>query len=142
LQRQRSELRLGKPVKMSRFIYLYVLQSKTWPDRFYIGRTRDLRSRLRRLNTGQVLHTAKRRPWRIKTYLALSDARRVTALERYLKSRLRQSVYKEAPLTYGVCFLSTVGARSVWVKAKLKSRQATQDVGQSHVFFNSRFSNR
>jgi len=37
---------------------------------------------------------------------------------------------------------STVGARSAWVKAKLKSREATQDVGPSHALFNLRFSNR
>jgi predicted GIY-YIG superfamily endonuclease len=71
---------------MSRFTYLYILQSERYPDRFYIGRTRDLRARLRQHNAGQVPHTAKWKPWLIKTYLALSDGERATALERYLKS--------------------------------------------------------
>jgi hypothetical protein len=37
LPQSRSELRLGKPSDMSRFIYLYMLQSEQYPDRFYIG---------------------------------------------------------------------------------------------------------
>jgi len=71
---------------MKRFTYVYILQSENWADRFYIGRTLDLRARLSQHNAGRVPHTAKWKPWRIKTYLALSDRGRATALERYLKS--------------------------------------------------------
>jgi len=44
---------------MSRFIYLYILQSEACPDRFYIGRTLDLRARLRRHNAGQSATRSK-----------------------------------------------------------------------------------
>lgn len=64
---------------MSRFIYLYILQSEQYPDRFYIGRTRELRARLSQHNTGHVRHTTNWKPWRIKTYLALSEAARAAA---------------------------------------------------------------
>ena len=48
-----------KDSSMSRFVYVYILQSEANPDRFYIGCARDLRERLRRRNAGEVLHTAK-----------------------------------------------------------------------------------
>jgi predicted GIY-YIG superfamily endonuclease len=80
---------------MSRFIYLYILQSELYLDRFYVGRTQDLRARLRQHNGGQVRHTAKWKPWRIKTYVALSDAARATALERYLKSASGRAFIKK-----------------------------------------------
>jgi putative endonuclease len=51
---------------------VYIL--KSLDDRhFYVGVTEDLRSRLTKHNAGEVPHTPKYRPWRIKTYLAFSD---------------------------------------------------------------------
>jgi putative endonuclease len=89
----------GQSENMDRFTYLYILQSEAHPERFYTGRTLDLRVRLRRHNEGMVPHTAKWKPWRIKTYIALSNTDRALALERYLKSSLRQSVYQKTPVT-------------------------------------------
>ncbi|PYK39731.1 MAG: excinuclease ABC subunit C [Verrucomicrobia bacterium] len=80
---------------MGRFIYLYILQSEACADRFYIGRTSDLRARLGQHNAGRVPHTTKWRPWRIKTYLALSDSERARALERYLKSASGRAFIKK-----------------------------------------------
>jgi putative endonuclease len=37
-------------------------------------------------NAGDVAHTAKYKPWRLKTYTAFSDERRAMAFEKYLKS--------------------------------------------------------
>ena len=81
-------LRLGKPdfASMSQFFYVYILQSTIDPERFYIGCTRDLRARLRTHNSGAVAHTVKCKPWRVKTYVALSDEGCARELERYLKS--------------------------------------------------------
>ena len=39
---------------MTRFTYVYILQSEADPDHFYIGRTQDLRARILRHNSGQV----------------------------------------------------------------------------------------
>jgi predicted GIY-YIG superfamily endonuclease len=71
---------------MRGFTYVYILQSQRDPGHFYTGRTNDLRERLVRHNTGKVPYTAKWKPWRIKTYIALSDPQRAPELERYLKS--------------------------------------------------------
>jgi len=65
--------------------YVYILQSESAPDRFYVGVTDDLRTRLLRHNAGQVSHTSKYLPWRLNTYLAFSDEKRAVAFERYLK---------------------------------------------------------
>lgn len=67
-------------------IYVYILQSISGPDRFYVGLTRDLRARLDRHNAKSVTHTAKYAPWSIKTYTAFSDEAQAVAFERYLKS--------------------------------------------------------
>jgi predicted GIY-YIG superfamily endonuclease len=37
-------------------------------------------------NVGEVPHTSKYRPWRLKTYIAFSDETRAIAFEKYLKS--------------------------------------------------------
>jgi len=58
---------------MAKFFYVYVLQSHVDPERFYSGLTDDLPMTLKRHNSGQVLHTAKWKPWRLKTYVGFSD---------------------------------------------------------------------
>ena len=66
--------------------YVYILRSLQTPERFYVGVTGDLRSRLTRHNAGEVSHTSKFVPWEIKTYVAFSDEGQAHAFERYLKS--------------------------------------------------------
>lgn len=51
-----------------------------------MGLTADLRARLRKHNAGEVSHTSKFMPWRIKSYFAFSEEDRAVAFERYLKS--------------------------------------------------------
>jgi putative endonuclease len=68
------------------FSYIYILQSLTDDERFYTGLTDDLKDRLRRHNAGEVSHTTKHRPWRIKTAVAFADRERVAAFEGYLKT--------------------------------------------------------
>ena len=83
------------PEQVNRFTYVYILQSEINPDHFYIDRTQDLRVRVSRHNSGQVRHTSKWKPWRLKTYLALSDSSRAVALERYLKSASGRALLKK-----------------------------------------------
>ena len=66
--------------------YVYLLESEPYPDHFYTGVTEDLRDRLGRHNAGQVTHTAKFRPWRLKTYIGFTDEQKAVAFERYLKT--------------------------------------------------------
>ena len=47
------ELRLGKPV-MTKFFYVYILQSEADPQRFYTGLADDLRTRLKNHNSGRI----------------------------------------------------------------------------------------
>jgi putative endonuclease len=95
-----SELRLGKPDEVGTklrcrlisqiedmdFTCVYILQSKADLARYYTGLTDDIKDRLRRHNAGEVSHTAKFKPWRIKTAIAFTDRDRAAAFEQYLKS--------------------------------------------------------
>lgn len=65
--------------------YVYILESLD-SDHFYVGIADNLRTRLVKHNAGEVTHTSKYRPWRIKTYIAFSDEKQAFAFERYLKS--------------------------------------------------------
>jgi predicted GIY-YIG superfamily endonuclease len=65
--------------------YVYILESED-SEHFYVGVADDLRARLTKHNAGEVPHTSKYRPWRLKTYLAFSDEKQAFAFERYLKS--------------------------------------------------------
>ena len=68
------------------FFYTYILQSKSASSRFYVGSTEDLEDRLKRHNDGSTPHTAKFRPWRIKTAIAFTDRQRALNFEKYLKT--------------------------------------------------------
>jgi putative endonuclease len=65
--------------------YVYILQSED-SLHFYTGLTEDLRARLQKHNAGEVPHTSKFKPWRVKTYAAFSDEAQAIAFGRYLKS--------------------------------------------------------
>jgi putative endonuclease len=91
---RRAKTGLGKPGRHvvafaakrgSAMKYVYILESLD-SQHFYVGITDDLRSRLAKHNAGEVAHTSKYRPWRIKTYVAFSDEARAIAFEKYLKS--------------------------------------------------------
>jgi predicted GIY-YIG superfamily endonuclease len=65
--------------------YVSILESID-AQHFYIGITDDLRARLAKHNAGEVPHTSKYGPWRLKTYVAFSNKAQAVAFERYLKS--------------------------------------------------------
>jgi putative endonuclease len=65
--------------------YVYILESLD-SQHFYIGITDDLRTRLAKHNAGEVSHTSKYGPWRLKTHIAFSDEKQAIAFEKYLKS--------------------------------------------------------
>jgi putative endonuclease len=66
--------------------YVYILRSLAEDEHFYTGITDDLEARLAKHNAGTVTHTAKYRPWGIKSYIAFADEARAFAFEKYLKS--------------------------------------------------------
>jgi putative endonuclease len=65
--------------------YVYILESLD-SEHFYIGITDDLRARLKKHNAGEVTHTSKYRPWKVRTYVAFSDEKLAFDFEKYLKS--------------------------------------------------------
>ena len=65
--------------------YVYILE-RLDAAHFYVGITDDLRARLTMHNAGEVAHSSKHGPWRIKTYIAFSDEEQAVAFEKYLKS--------------------------------------------------------
>jgi len=80
---------------MGNFFYIYVLQSEIDQKRFYTSLTNDLPHRLQNHNAGRVLHIAKWKPWRLKSYIAISDRVRAAKLERYLKSASGRAFLKK-----------------------------------------------
>jgi predicted GIY-YIG superfamily endonuclease len=71
---------------MHGFTYVYILESLASEGGFYVGLTDDLSARLAKHSAGGVSHTAKRKPWRIKTAVAFRDRIKAAAFEKYLKS--------------------------------------------------------
>jgi predicted GIY-YIG superfamily endonuclease len=69
-----------------KFFYVYILQSELNREHFYTSFTEDLQVRLKKHNAGDVPHTTKFRPWRIRTAVAFADRERAVDFERYLKS--------------------------------------------------------
>ena len=68
------------------FHYVYILQSESDPTHFYTGFTQNLENRVKEHNSGRNRHTAKSRPWKIKTAVAFDDRQRALDFERYLKT--------------------------------------------------------
>ena len=66
--------------------YVYVLESLSHPDTYYVGLTANLKIRLGQHNAGEMRHTAKFVPWKIKNYVAFNDEKKARDFERYLKS--------------------------------------------------------
>ena len=69
-----------------KFYYTYILQSQKKPDKFYVGLTEHLESRLKSHNRGENPYTSKYKPWRIKTAIAFTDRQKAVDFEEYLKS--------------------------------------------------------
>ncbi|GIU67312.1 hypothetical protein PsB1_1466 [Candidatus Phycosocius spiralis] len=65
--------------------YVYILESLDG-QQHYTGITADLKARLSKHNAGEVTHTAKFRPWQIKSYFAFNDEAKAWAFEKYLKT--------------------------------------------------------
>jgi len=66
--------------------YVYLITSESAPSQRYVGVTANLKNRMADHNAGRSSHTSKYKPWRLVTYIALSDRRKAEAFETYLKS--------------------------------------------------------
>ena len=68
------------------FHYVYILRSMVEPDRYYVGLTRHLESRLGEHNRGETPSTKPFAPWQIETATAFRDQAKAVAFEQYLKT--------------------------------------------------------
>ncbi len=66
--------------------YVYLLESQKDPTRHYVGFSADLKQRFQDHNAGLSRHTAKFRPWKLKTYTAFDEKQKALDFERYLKT--------------------------------------------------------
>lgn len=64
---------------------VYVFQSVRFPEKYSIGLTTELQSRLDEHNGGRNFHTAKWRPWHLTVYVTFASRERPVQFERYLK---------------------------------------------------------
>ena len=74
--------------------YLYILFSEKL-NRFYVGQTNDLLSRLKRHNSGQENYTSKGVPWEIVYFVQLESRGKAMRMEKKLKNLKSQSRLKD-----------------------------------------------
>ena len=79
----------------SSFYYVYSLRSRAHPDRYYIGRTNNLKLRLGAHNRGEVAYTSTFLPWDIEVAIAFRDEQKAVAFEKYLKSQSGRAFAKK-----------------------------------------------
>ena len=77
------------------FYYVYILETAGAGNKHYVGFTENLRARLENHNAGLTPHTAKFRPWRLKTVVAFTDKMRALDFERHLKSASCRALAKK-----------------------------------------------
>ena len=70
----------------AKFFNVDTLESLAEPKHFNAGLPEDWHGRLDHHNSGSVPHTAKDRPWQVKTALAFTDRDRAFDFERCLMS--------------------------------------------------------
>jgi len=66
--------------------YVYRLQSIKYSEQKYTGFTSDVFRRLEAHNNGQVTHTSKYQPWKLRNFFAFTDENKAREFELYLKS--------------------------------------------------------
>ena len=70
----------GRELEKNMF-YTYILRSISHPEQRYIGSTSDLKSRLAKHNAGEVPHTSKFRPGKLKHILPLKPKKKLPHLK-------------------------------------------------------------
>ena len=71
---------------MKNFHYVYILTDIATETHHYVGSTQDLQARLAKHDAGEVPHTSKFKPWRIKNAIAFENKEKAVAFEDYLKT--------------------------------------------------------
>ncbi len=80
--------------------YVYVLKSIKWPNKLYIGFTKDIDKRITQHNNGETAYTKQFRPWKIIYYEAYSDKRDAEKRENQLKKHAKAWGQLKRRITY------------------------------------------
>jgi len=77
----------GRPFYLNELhmYYVYILKSIKDSKKIYVGYTTSLENRLDMHNHGKSAYTAKYKPWKLISYVALESESRAIAFEKYLK---------------------------------------------------------
>jgi len=73
-------------LKIKKMHFVYILNSIPFPQKFYVGYTLDVQSRLDAHNAGNSVHTKNDRPWKLHMYCAFEDKSIALSFEKYLKT--------------------------------------------------------
>jgi putative endonuclease len=77
------------------YYYVYILKSINYPNRYYVGYTIDLESRLKKHNEGGSPYTSKYKPWKVKNVIIFDDMEKAKKFEKYLKSHSGRAFAKK-----------------------------------------------
>ena len=66
--------------------YVYILQSISFPEHFYVGYTSDLKRQIKEHNNGNSVHTNKFKPWNLCGYVAFNSELKAQNFENFLKT--------------------------------------------------------
>ena len=66
--------------------YIYLIESTSCPGKRYIGKTTDLKQRIKDHNFQRSPYTAKYTPWKVVVALKFNNDKKADSFERYLKS--------------------------------------------------------
>ena len=67
------------------------MESVSYPGKHYTGFTEELKERLQKHNNGEVPHTSKFKPWKIKNIISFTEKEKALRFESYLKSHSGRS---------------------------------------------------
>jgi len=70
----------------SRMYIVYILRSKKYPERLYIGLTEDLENRVEEHNSNESKYSKNYAPWDLEVYVVIKDKVQAVSFEKYLKS--------------------------------------------------------
>jgi len=60
--------------------YVYLIRFLKYPDKTYIGQTKDVKQRLEKHNSGASVATIDFRPWKLVAYIAFDSAEKAISL--------------------------------------------------------------
>jgi putative endonuclease len=67
-------------------MYVYILRSINFPDKIYIGKTRNLKKRLAKHNEGGNISTLRYKPWKYVWFSWFETDNLASNFEMYLKT--------------------------------------------------------